>query len=89
VGRAAGDEGSAPGVSLHQSLFAKRLHRFANRGSAYAELVSEFPLRRQLITLFQVTLEDGVFNLLDNLLVQPRCLDYFVHDGLRPTAHKR
>jgi hypothetical protein len=65
-----GDECAAPGEGLDQPLFAQRLHGFANRRAAYAKLLRELSLGRQLFALLQVTVGNRVFDLFDDLFVQ-------------------
>ena len=69
--RAIGDECSFSRVSLYESFFAKRLHGFAHRGATHAEPLRQFALGGKLITGFQIAFNDGFFDLLNDLLVEP------------------
>jgi hypothetical protein len=67
---AIGDKRPASGKGVHKPLFVERLDRLTNRGSADTELLREFAFRRKLIALFQLALEDGLLDLLNDLLVK-------------------
>ncbi len=58
----------------------ERLDRLTYRGSANAKLLGQFALGRELIALFQRAFEDGFFDLPNDLFIEPRCLNYFVHE---------
>src|ERR1700676_3191110 len=77
---AIGDERPAPRKGVYKSLFVQCLDRLANRGPADTKLLREFAFRRELIARLQSTLEDGFFDLLDDLFVKARSLDYLIHE---------
>src|ERR1700733_11685806 len=74
-----GNEGPTPRVSFDQTFFAQRLHRLAYRSSAHTETLSKFALRGKLVARLQCAVENGLFYLLDDLLVQARSPNDFIH----------
>ncbi len=69
---AIGDESAAAGIGFDQTFFAQSFHRFAHGGAAHAKTLRQFALRGQLISRLQIAFDDGFFNLLNDLLVEPR-----------------
>jgi hypothetical protein len=70
-----GDEGATSCLNLHQSFFAQRLNGFAHSGAADAELFRKLALGRKLISRLQLSIEDQLLDLFDNLLIKPRKLN--------------
>ncbi len=71
-----------PEISFHQSFFAKRLNGLPDGGSADAESLRQVALRGELVPWFKRALEDGFLDLLNDLLVEPRRANCFVHGFL-------
>src|SRR5579864_3057858 len=74
------DKCSAARKRVDQPFFLKRFNGFANGGSADAELFGKVALRGELAAFSQFTLENRLFNLLDDLLVKPRSLNDFIQE---------
>lgn len=68
--RAVGNESPAAQSDFKQTFFAKCLNRFAHGYAADSELLGEVPLRRQLVTHFQISGDDSPFDLGHNALVE-------------------
>ena len=79
------DKGSAAGVGFDQTFFAERLHRLAHGGAADSETLRQLAFGRKLIARLQRSVENGLFDLLDDLLIQPRGSNNFVHRVLSRT----
>src|SRR5579872_5932697 len=79
MGGAVCNECAAARVSFHQSFFAQSLHSFAHGSAAHAEALRQLALGGQLIPCFQRTLNDGFFNLLNDLFVESGRPNQFVH----------
>ncbi len=69
---AIGDESAAAGVGLDQALLPQSLHCFAHRSAAHAETLRQFAFCGELVAGLQIALDNGFFNLLNDLLVEPR-----------------
>src|SRR5262252_3674818 len=69
-----GDKGSAPRIGLHQAFLPESLNRFTDGRSAYTEALSEFTFRRQLVARFELTFQNGLFDLLNNQFIKARRL---------------
>src|SRR5580700_5400584 len=70
---------AAARVGFNQTFFAQRLDCFANGRTTDPESLCEITLGGKLVARFQRAVEDGFFDLLDDLLVQPRGSNNFVH----------
>ena len=79
------DESSAAGVGFDQTFFPERLHRLAHGGAADAETLRQFAFGRKLIARLQGSVENGLFDLLNDLLIQSRGSNNFVHRILSRT----
>jgi hypothetical protein len=55
---------------LHQTSLAQRLDGLPNSRTADSKLLGQFMLRRQLITYFEITRDNSLFDLIDDLFVQ-------------------
>jgi hypothetical protein len=69
LGSSVGNKGAAAGVSFDQAFFAQSLHRFAHGGAADAEALREITFGGKLVAGFEGAVENGIFDLLDDLLV--------------------
>src|SRR5580700_437590 len=74
-----GDEGSSARVGFDQALFTQRLHRFADSSAAHTQTLREVALGGKLVAGFQRAVQNGLLDLLDDLLVQARSPDDFIH----------
>src|SRR5579871_865399 len=70
--RTIGDEGAAPGESFDQTLLPKSFDRLAHSRAADTEALRQFTLSGELIAGLQGAADDGLLDLLNDLLVQPR-----------------
>src|SRR5580698_2616876 len=73
------DKRATTRIGFHQSFFAQSFQSFTNCGAADTKLPCEVSLGGQLFSRFQISLEHGVFNLLNDLLVQARALYNLIH----------
>src|SRR5665213_1791606 len=81
----AGHKCAAAWECVDQSFFLECFYGFANGGPADAELLGEFALGGELAAFCQLAPQDGVLNLLNDLLVEARRLDDLVQ-GVRPRS---
>ncbi len=70
---------AASQLNVYQALFAQCLDCLTDRRSAHAKLIRELALRWQLIGNLQIAAEDALSNLLDDLFIEPFCLNFPVH----------
>ncbi len=76
---AVGDEGAPARVRFDQTFFTQSLHCFAHCSSTHAETLGEFALCGKLIARLQIAFNNRLFNLLNDLLVESRRANEFVH----------
>src|SRR5439155_22499489 len=76
---AVSNKSATPGIRFYQSFFTQRLHGLAHRCTAHAKTLRQIAFRGKLIPRLERTLENGFFDLLDDLLVESRCSNELVH----------
>src|SRR6267154_282280 len=74
-----GDKGSAAGICLHETFLPQCFHSLPYGSTTYAETLGKVALRRQLISRLELTFENGIFHLLNNLLKEAIGFDGAIH----------
>lgn len=79
-----GNKRASAGICFEQSLLAKRFDRLAHCRAAHAELLTQLALRGQLITHMQVSLQDALLDLFNDLFIEALRLDLLVYHSWSP-----
>src|SRR5271156_1253437 len=86
VSSSIGNESTAAGVRLDQALFAERLDCLAHSGAADAKTLRQLTFCGELVPGFQRAIKNRLLDLPDDLFVQTRSPDNFVHRNFPRTG---